>query len=139
MSTYLVAFANGIFEHIESSYVSPLSGKTRPLRIYGKLLLCLFNSSSDEASATSEYIKQAEFALDIKRRVLPLYEQMFDVEYPLPKLDTLIVCKSPHSFFYRQLLKSFRQVISTLALWRTGYVLEFHHLQSCSSHASFRV
>ena len=36
MSSYLVAFANGNFEHIESSYVSPLSGKTRPLRIYGK-------------------------------------------------------------------------------------------------------
>jgi aminopeptidase 2 len=23
-------------------------------------------------------------------QVLPLYEQIFDVEYPLPKLDTLI-------------------------------------------------
>ena len=37
MSTYLVAFANGRFDHIESSYVSPLSGKTRPLRIYGEI------------------------------------------------------------------------------------------------------
>ncbi|KAI0933743.1 hypothetical protein AcV5_005813 [Taiwanofungus camphoratus] len=33
MSTYLVAFANGHFTHLESSYTSPLSGKTRPLRI----------------------------------------------------------------------------------------------------------
>ncbi|KAH8117511.1 peptidase family M1-domain-containing protein [Phellopilus nigrolimitatus] len=74
MSSYLVAFANGHFDYLESSYVSPLSGKTRPLRIY----------------ATSDFIHQAEFALDIKRKVLPLYEQMFDVEYPLPKLDTLI-------------------------------------------------
>ena len=36
MSTYLVAFANGDFKHLESSYTSPLSGKTRPLRIYSK-------------------------------------------------------------------------------------------------------
>ncbi|KAL5490410.1 APE2 [Sanghuangporus weigelae] len=74
MSSYLVAFANGEFEHIESHYVSPLSGKTRPLRVY----------------ATADYIHQTEFALEVKRKVLPLYEQMFDVEYPLPKLDTLI-------------------------------------------------
>ena len=35
MSTYLLAFANGEFVHLESSYKSPLSGKVRPLRIYG--------------------------------------------------------------------------------------------------------
>jgi aminopeptidase 2 len=35
MSSYIVAFANGPFKYLESSYVSPLSGKTRPLRIYG--------------------------------------------------------------------------------------------------------
>jgi hypothetical protein len=35
MSTYLVAFSNGHFEYLESSYISPLSGTTRPLRIYG--------------------------------------------------------------------------------------------------------
>jgi aminopeptidase N len=34
MSTYLVAYANGRFAYLESSYKSPLSGKTRPLRIY---------------------------------------------------------------------------------------------------------
>jgi aminopeptidase 2 len=35
VSTYLVAWANGPFEHLESSYTSPLSGKTKKLRIYG--------------------------------------------------------------------------------------------------------
>lgn len=74
MSTYLVAFANGNFKHIEGQYKSPISEKTRPLRVY----------------ATEKYIHQAEFALDIKRKVLPLYEKVFDIEYPLPKLDTLI-------------------------------------------------
>ncbi|KAH7340339.1 leucyl aminopeptidase [Rhizoctonia solani] len=66
MSSYLVAFANGHFEYLESSYTSPISGKTRPLRIY------------------------AQFALDVKAKVLPIYEKVFDVEYPLPKLDTLV-------------------------------------------------
>ncbi|KAF8603360.1 hypothetical protein BDV93DRAFT_523426 [Ceratobasidium sp. AG-I] len=74
MSSYLVAFANGHFEHLESSYTSPLTGKTRPLRIY----------------ATGEIIHQAQFALDVKAKVIPLYEKVFDIEYPLPKLDTLV-------------------------------------------------
>ncbi|KAI0781326.1 leucyl aminopeptidase [Trametes elegans] len=74
VSTYLVAYANGPFEYLESSYKSPLSGKVRPLRIY----------------ATADVISQAQFALDVKRIVLPLYEQVFEVEYPLPKLDTLV-------------------------------------------------
>ncbi|KAI0086651.1 peptidase family M1-domain-containing protein [Irpex rosettiformis] len=32
----------------------------------------------------------SKFALDVKKKVLPLYEQVFDIEYPLPKLDTLV-------------------------------------------------
>ncbi|GJJ09825.1 hypothetical protein Clacol_004049 [Clathrus columnatus] len=75
MSTYLVAFANGDFKYLESSYTSPLSGETRPLRIY----------------ATKDLIDQSQFALDVKAKVLPLYEQAFDIEYALPKLDTLVV------------------------------------------------
>ncbi|QRV90401.1 peptidase family M1 protein [Ceratobasidium sp. AG-Ba] len=74
MSSYLVAFANGHFRHLESSYVSPLSGVKRPLRIY----------------ATSDIIHQAQFALEIKAKVLPIYERKFDIEYPLSKLDTLV-------------------------------------------------
>ncbi|TFK42895.1 peptidase family M1-domain-containing protein [Crucibulum laeve] len=56
MSSYIVAFANGNFEYLERSVVSPLT----------------------------------QFALDVKADVLPLYEKVFDVEYPLPKLDTLV-------------------------------------------------
>ncbi|TBU29067.1 peptidase family M1-domain-containing protein [Dichomitus squalens] len=74
VSTYLIAYANGPFVYLEDSYKSPLSGKVRPLRIY----------------TTPDVISQAQFALDIKRKVLPLYEQVFDIEYPLPKLDTLV-------------------------------------------------
>ncbi|KAG2146914.1 uncharacterized protein EDB93DRAFT_1085716 [Suillus bovinus] len=61
MSTYLVAYANGRFAHLESSY------KTTP-----------------------DVIHQAQYALDIKAKVLPIYEEIFDIEYPLPKLDTLV-------------------------------------------------
>ncbi|KAF8261355.1 leucyl aminopeptidase [Lactarius quietus] len=74
MSTYLLALANGEFVHLESSYKSPLSGKVRPLRIY----------------TTPDVIGQAQYALDIKQKALPLYEKAFDIEYPLPKLDTLV-------------------------------------------------
>lgn len=75
MSTYIVAFANGPFVYLEDSYTSPLSGKVRPLRVY----------------TTKDVVHQGRFALDVKKKVLPLYEQVFDIEYPLPKLDTLVV------------------------------------------------
>ncbi|KAJ6558360.1 peptidase family M1-domain-containing protein [Mycena capillaripes] len=75
MSSYLVAFANGPFAHLETKVVMPLSGRTVPLRVY----------------ATPDIIHQAEFCLDVTAKVLPLYEKIFDIEYPLPKLDTLAV------------------------------------------------
>ncbi|KAF8311309.1 hypothetical protein DL93DRAFT_2229778 [Clavulina sp. PMI_390] len=74
MSSYLLAFANGNFKYLEDSYTSPLSGKSRKLRVY----------------TTPDLIHQAQFALDVKRDSLPIYEKIFDVEYPLPKLDTLV-------------------------------------------------
>lgn len=74
MSSYLLAFANGDFKYLEDSYKSPISGKVRKLRIY----------------ATPDVVHQAKFALDIKRDCLPIYEKAFDVEFPLPKLDTLV-------------------------------------------------
>ncbi|KAL1756342.1 hypothetical protein FB107DRAFT_211566 [Schizophyllum commune] len=75
MSTYLVAWANGDFEKLESKVELPVSGKELPLRIF----------------ATKDNIHQAQFALNVKAKFLPLYEQLFDVGYPLPKLDTLVV------------------------------------------------
>nr|XP_018263637.1 aminopeptidase 2 [Kwoniella dejecticola CBS 10117]OBR85795.1 aminopeptidase 2 [Kwoniella dejecticola CBS 10117] len=74
MSTYLVAFASGGFASLESAHHSKLTGKTVPLKIY----------------ATKDQIKQAQFALDIKKWALPVYEEIFDIPYALPKLDTLV-------------------------------------------------
>ena len=42
-------------------------------------------------SGTPDVITRAQYALDVKTKVLPVYEQIFDNEYPLPKLDTLVV------------------------------------------------
>ena len=96
MSTYLVAFANGDFKYIESSYKSGLSGKERKLRIYSTPKLILTRLSElripyARFSATPDVIHQAQFALEVKRNCLPHYEKAFDVEFPLPKLDTLVV------------------------------------------------
>ena len=57
MSTYLVAYACGAFEHIESSYTSPISGKVKKLRVY----------------STKEHKHQLQLALDAKAQVLPVY------------------------------------------------------------------
>ncbi|KAK7047289.1 Aminopeptidase 2 mitochondrial [Paramarasmius palmivorus] len=74
MSTYIVAYANGRFDHMESTYISPLTGDTIPLRIY----------------APPAKIHQCRFALNVTARVLALYEKVFDIAYPLPKLDTVV-------------------------------------------------
>ncbi|KAI6028342.1 hypothetical protein F5J12DRAFT_804695 [Pisolithus orientalis] len=74
MSPYIVAFANGKFSYLEGSYKSPLSGSVRPLRVY----------------STPDVIKQTQYALEVKAKVIPYYERIFDIEYPLPKLDTLV-------------------------------------------------
>ncbi|KAL1759217.1 hypothetical protein FB107DRAFT_287881 [Schizophyllum commune] len=74
MSTYIVAWANGEFEYRETRVALPVSGQEVPLRIY----------------ATKDNIEQTQFALEVMAKVLPLYEQVFDVPYPLPKLDILV-------------------------------------------------
>lgn len=51
-------------------------------------------------SGTPDVVTRAQYALDVKAKVLPVYEQIFDIEYPLPKLDTLVV-RSPCFFLKR--------------------------------------
>jgi hypothetical protein len=108
MSTYLVAFGNGPFEFVESAYKSPLSGVVRPLRVYGAPV-CPPDArqrcsrlSSHAGSHTEVQIRlgsQGEGASYLRKGVCPsncfptLAQdrlRMFNLEYPLPKLDTLI-------------------------------------------------
>ncbi len=92
MSTYLVAYANGPFKYLEDSVKMP-SGKDISLKIYStSRFLLKFLARFNKYLATPELLHQAQFALDVKKKVLPLYEEIFDVEFPLPKLDTLVVC-----------------------------------------------
>lgn len=92
VSTYLVTWANGPFEHREVTMKSPLTGKTIPLRTYG----------------TADVIDQTVLCLEASQQLIPLYEkvrlmcsllsplqtltapQLFDIPYPLSKLDTLV-------------------------------------------------
>lgn len=64
ISSYLVAWANGHFERRGSS----VNGVE--LGIY----------------ATHDNISQTEYALDLTKRVLPIYEMLFDITFPLGKL-----------------------------------------------------
>ncbi|EEB91169.1 hypothetical protein MPER_10513, partial [Moniliophthora perniciosa FA553] len=80
MSTYIVAYANGRLEYIESTYTSPLTSNKIPLRIYGEFLLAF--------PPTASNIHQCDYALDVTAKVLAVYEKVFEIEYPLPKLDT---------------------------------------------------
>ncbi|UZJ55946.1 hypothetical protein CBS101457_005266 [Exobasidium rhododendri] len=73
LSTYLVAWANGPFVQIESSYKSS-DGRTIPLRVF----------------STKEYIHQAHYTLEVTAKVLPVYEKVFNEPYMMPKCDTLI-------------------------------------------------
>jgi len=75
MSLYLLAWGNGEFKSHETFYTSKISGKKRSLKIYG----------------TPDAIGKLEFAMNIGAQALPLYEAKFDIEYALPKLDTLVV------------------------------------------------
>ncbi|KAK7054156.1 aminopeptidase [Favolaschia claudopus] len=73
MSTYIVAFANGPFAYVESAFTSSLTGRIHPVRIY----------------ATPDLLSQAKFPLELTTKVLPMLESMFDLPYPLPKMDIL--------------------------------------------------
>lgn len=80
ISTYLVAYACGEFGHLSTEFHSKLTGKTIPLKIY----------------VTHNQLDQAQFGLDVAKWALPVYEELFQIAYPLPKLDTLVA----HDFEY---------------------------------------
>jgi len=75
MSLYLLAWGNGDFRSLEMFYTSKISGTKRSLKIYG----------------TPDAIDKLGHTLQVGVDVLPLYEEIFGIEYSLPKLDTLVV------------------------------------------------
>lgn len=79
MSSYLLAWAMGDFEYIESF--------TKDL--YQDNLPC-----SIKIYTTPGYLEEAKFASEIAPRIVDYFSKIFEVQYPLKKLDLLAV----HSF-----------------------------------------
>ena len=70
MSTYLVAFIVGRFEHLETKTKS--GAKIRVFTTHGKK-------------------HQAKFALETAKKSLEFYEDYFGIKYPLPSLDLIAI------------------------------------------------
>lgn len=70
MSTYLLAYIIGEFEHIEGKTTDGV--KVRVFTTYGKK-------------------QQAKFALDVAIKCLEFYNTYFDIPYPLPTLDLIAI------------------------------------------------
>jgi aminopeptidase N len=75
MSTYLLAWAVGDFEHIESFTKRKYNGKNLPVRVY----------------TTKGLRDQAHFALEHAGPIIDLFSSLFGIDYPLPKCDLLAV------------------------------------------------
>ncbi|KAJ8143920.1 hypothetical protein OY671_002974 [Metschnikowia pulcherrima] len=82
MSTYLLAWAIGEFEYIESfTAESYTDGKPLPVRVY----------------TTKGYTEDAQLASEIAPKIVDLFSTVFGVKYPLPKLDLLAVHAFSHN------------------------------------------
>ncbi|KAI5967001.1 uncharacterized protein KGF55_000410 [Candida pseudojiufengensis] len=79
MSTYLLAWACGEFEYIESFTKENYNGKPLPVRIY---------------TTKGGYIEDAKLASEITPKIVDYFSKIFEIKYPLSKLDLIAV----HSF-----------------------------------------
>lgn len=82
MSTYLLAWALGEFEFIEGfTDETYYNDKPLPVRIY----------------TTKGYTKDAELALSLAPKIVDYFSKIFEIKYPLPKLDLLAVHAFSHN------------------------------------------
>ncbi|KAI9352752.1 peptidase family M1-domain-containing protein [Obelidium mucronatum] len=77
MSTYLVAYAVGDLEYVETTAqpTLPLDSGPITVRVY----------------AIRGQVEQGKFALDVGAKTLEFFSKYFNIAYPLPKLDMLAV------------------------------------------------
>lgn len=75
MSTYLVAWAIGKFEYVEAESLKEYNGRKLPIRVY----------TIPGQSHTGQY------ALEVAQKAVDHLSVIFDIDYPLPKLDLLAV------------------------------------------------
>lgn len=70
MSTYIIAFSVGDLQMIETNTFKV------PVRVY---------------AATDKDIKHGKYGLELASRTLSTFEKIFDVDFPLPKMDLIAV------------------------------------------------
>lgn len=81
MSTYLLAWAIGEFEYVESFTKDLYNGKPLPVRIY----------------TTKGYVQDAALALELAPKIVDYFSTVFELKYPLPKLDLIAVHAYSHN------------------------------------------
>lgn len=93
MSTYLLAWAFGEFEYVES-FTEGLyhNAKPLPVRVY----------------TTKGYKQDAQLASSIAPKIVDYFSQIFNAKYPLPKLDLLAVHAFSHNAMENWGLIAFR-------------------------------
>ncbi|KAK4166965.1 peptidase family M1-domain-containing protein [Cladorrhinum sp. PSN259] len=80
MSTYLLAWAVGDFEHIEAFTDREYNGKKIPVRVY----------------TTRGLKEQGQWALQHAPKIIDYFSEQFEIDYPLPKSDILAVHEFTH-------------------------------------------
>ncbi|KAI2631762.1 peptidase family M1 [Xylaria nigripes] len=80
MSTYLLAWAVGDFEYVESHTERLYNGKKLPVRVY----------------TTRGLKEQGRWALEHAPKTIDLFSESFGIDYPLPKSDLLAVHEFTH-------------------------------------------
>jgi len=80
MSTYLLAWAVGDFEHVESFTERRYNGKQLPVRVY----------------TTRGLKEQGRWALEHAPKIIDFFSDQFGIDYPLPKSDILAVHEFTH-------------------------------------------
>ncbi|KAK4674907.1 hypothetical protein QC764_503000 [Podospora pseudoanserina] len=80
MSTYLLAWAVGDFEHIEAFTDREYNGKKIPVRVY----------------TTRGLKEQGQWALQHAPKIIDYFSERFEIDYPLPKSDILAVHEFTH-------------------------------------------
>ncbi|KAF3184457.1 hypothetical protein TWF788_005162 [Orbilia oligospora] len=101
MSTYLYAWACGEFEYVETKTERKYNGVQIPVRVY----------------TTTGLKEQGQFALDNAAKIVDYFSEVFDIDYPLPKVDMLAVHEFSHGAMENWGLITYR---TTAVLYEEG-------------------
>ncbi|KAK6351095.1 hypothetical protein TWF718_004268 [Orbilia javanica] len=101
MSTYLYAWACGEFEYVETKTERKYNGVQIPVRVY----------------TTVGLKEKGQFALENAAKVVDYFSEVFDIDYPLPKVDMLAVHEFSHGAMENWGLITYR---TTAVLYEEG-------------------